>query len=652
LGALEQVGDGPIFRLADAKRIKAANQLSAPPLENPETLVATADLDDVFSPELSQIDALIQRIRNITYLENQAFMNLSADIIEAAGEAADYVRHGLLNETERQSLWKAAQDSASKACDEWHGQDKDVEAPDAPSGFGLGMAHPTAHSSIWAAQALVVRDFMIQRRGEDPKTTDLYSAMTKPWREVMGKVHDDDPREPNEFMDAPIVGNNSQPSPTILLENCAAPVPRAVIILTVPLFDVGAEFVHPDAHDLLAALPGGRRVIFDADHTFDLGATYPFRDIVTRVATEGIEAVAEWLSTEARGQTILIPVTPDEFAGSNGESKIILRLAESLSDRDVATLICAPALTAELSLASGIRTVASSDRVSTIACVALDRMYSGAEELHVQALAVLKAAAGDRLAAFADRFDLNINAGTTPTELAFLGDFPVHVSDFGFSDAHNVRTGYAAVREFALLRADRPQPPTLDHGTGEAIRSLYAEDGLVLPYIPEDFARALRDLGDQHFGSLLRPYDPRSLYMFHEPLNDILKGDWRAKLQFGFNGHGMNSYAYTYLVVADGVAVLGQAFRGLMSADLRKTEREWAQIMDGAQRVHEAARDQGVPAGKLLLIAWSGIRDLTGWVMLDRSLTDPAIPVLHEAPNISDVFEGALAELRRTAAKP
>ena len=81
----------------------------------------------------------------------------------------------------------------------------------------------------------------------------------------------------------------------------------------------------------------------------------------------------------------------------------------------------------------------------------------------------------------------------------------------------------------------------------------------------------------------------------------------------------MNSYAWTYLLVSDGVAILGQAGRGMAFRNPDQTRGEWATLMDGARQVHAAALEQRERSDdRLLLVVWSPMRSLSTWQWLDR----------------------------------
>lgn len=124
---------------------------------------------------------------------------------------------------------------------------------------------------------------------------------------------------------------------------------------------------------------------------------------------------------------------------------------------------------------------------------------------------------------------------------------------------------------------------------------------------------------DTNFGMDYFPYNSLDLHGFRTPLQELRSGDWQRRVQFALAGQGMNSYAWTCLLVSDGIAVLGQAGRGLAFRDPDQTYREWATLMNGARLVHTAALAHTDRSDdRLLLVVWSPMRSLSSWQWLDR----------------------------------
>ena len=143
---------------------------------------------------------------------------------------------------------------------------------------------------------------------------------------------------------------------------------------------------------------------------------------------------------------------------------------------------------------------------------------------------------------------------------------------------------------------------------------------------------------------------PDDLYKFDPPLDHILQGGWESRVQFGLSGHGMDSYAWSYLMVADGIPVVGQIGRGFVHADLRRTDETWTALMDGATALHwEATKGTPIPDTHLLSVAVSDFRCVSGWQWLKR---DSLESVNHEllrskmsrggdVSDVSDLFTDA-----------
>lgn len=168
-----------------------------------------------------------------------------------------------------------------------------------------------------------------------------------------------------------------------------------------------------------------------------------------------------------------------------------------------------------------------------------------------------------------------------------------------------------------------PASPGLPDSVAVEIAHLIVEvcasDEIDLPYIPALFGEDLVNFDDTNFGMDYFPYVSLDFYGFWTPLQELRSGDWQPRVQFGLAGHGMNSYAWTYLLVSDGVAVLGQAGRGLAFRDADQTHREWANLMNGARQVHHAALTQSDRSDeRLLLVVWSPMRGRSSWQWLVR----------------------------------
>ena len=144
-----------------------------------------------------------------------------------------------------------------------------------------------------------------------------------------------------------------------------------------------------------------------------------------------------------------------------------------------------------------------------------------------------------------------------------------------------------------------------------------AED-MTLPYVPDDYPYTIEQLGEQYFGSPDQtPLRPMDFYMFRPAVQQILDGDWRQRFAVGMAGHGMNSYAWTYLCVEGQVAVVGQVGRGLMYRDRQQQTNEWDQLMQSARHVFDHASHDDEE--RMLLVAFSEMRSIAQWSVLRQT---------------------------------
>ena len=114
---------------------------------------------EAFGPQGVHVAALIERARHLTLDEVRTL----APVRDAAWDAA----------------WDAARDAAWDAA-------RDAALGGARGGAWDAVWEATcaAWDAAWSAVALVVRDLI---------TTEDYDTLTRPWREVIGPIHPDDP---------------------------------------------------------------------------------------------------------------------------------------------------------------------------------------------------------------------------------------------------------------------------------------------------------------------------------------------------------------------------------------------------------------------------------------------------------------------------
>lgn len=152
----------------------------------------------------------------------------------------------------------------------------------------------------------------------------------------------------------------------------------------------------------------------------------------------------------------------------------------------------------------------------------------------------------------------------------------------------------------------------------------FQDEDMTLPYVPDDYPYTIEKIGDRYFGTpdqtVLAPMD---LYMFRPAVAQILEGDWRQRFAVGMAGHGMNSYAWTYVCVEGQVAVVAQLGRGAAYRNPQRQTDTWDQLMQCARYAfNHASHDD---EDRMLLIAFSEMRSIAQWSVLRQ--TDAGIVV-------------------------
>ena len=134
---------------------------------------------DVFGPQGVHVAALLERACHLTLDEARALAPVRVAARDAARDAALGGARGTALGAAREAAWDAARDAAWGAA--W-----DAALGGARGGAWDAVWEATcaAWDAAWSAVALVVRDLI---------TTEDYDTLTRPWREVIGPIHPDDP---------------------------------------------------------------------------------------------------------------------------------------------------------------------------------------------------------------------------------------------------------------------------------------------------------------------------------------------------------------------------------------------------------------------------------------------------------------------------
>lgn len=143
------------------------------------------------------------------------------------------------------------------------------------------------------------------------------------------------------------------------------------------------------------------------------------------------------------------------------------------------------------------------------------------------------------------------------------------------------------------------------------IVDLLQQDQLRLPYLPRQLSSPLAMYDEDNFGTAAWGFPgSRQAYEFWPLVEQMARGDWTPRVMFGRGGHGMNSYAWTYGIVLDRVAVFGQVLRGLIYYDAANVATEWSQMMLAVEEfvtdVWPPDEDEGV------VVVYNSMRGIVG----------------------------------------
>lgn len=169
------------------------------------------------------------------------------------------------------------------------------------------------------------------------------------------------------------------------------------------------------------------------------------------------------------------------------------------------------------------------------------------------------------------------------------------------------------------LRAVGAQPPGVDD-TAEALARFEQLEGIGPAFVPAQFAGALVALNPGNFGTAAYALRPLDLYLDQPAVEYVRAGNWDDLLAFGVDGHGMNSYAYSYLLVTERLVVNGQVFRGLLNWNRERSAAAWSAMMTGIEAIHAAAQLIELDEDQRLHLHWNTLRHHASLAILDRAL--------------------------------
>jgi hypothetical protein len=134
---------------------------------------------EAFGPQGEQVAALIERARCLTAAEIKRLHAAWYAARAAARAAARYAAWDAARAAARYAAWDAAWDARRGVV---RGEGRGGDAAGDAAGYAAGYA--AGDAAGYAAWSLVARDLI---------STDAYDTLTRPWGEVIGPIHPDDP---------------------------------------------------------------------------------------------------------------------------------------------------------------------------------------------------------------------------------------------------------------------------------------------------------------------------------------------------------------------------------------------------------------------------------------------------------------------------
>jgi hypothetical protein len=411
------------------------------------------------------------------------------------------------------------------------------------------------------------------------------------------------------------------------------------IFLITPSSTTNDRLARDVARDVVAALPAGRRVVLDLTSTFPGDHLWPVRRVVTALESSSPEEVAAKVLAYPGFPPQVLEGRLAELAGHQRIGwfhAVLERLVESGAE----LVICAPAPGAKSD--DPVLALAGLPNAIVLACA---DGYRGMTDDEYETFGKLRATAGGPFyglvhAAPGEAF--GVPEGDPETR----GELEIYPLDF--TSRYAASTGFALVREWFDLRF-LPLPQGLNFDVEREIVDRFAWEGIDLPYIPKDAAEEIVRLERNTFATDNWDVSADDAYMYRPAVDSVL-ADWQPRIAITLGGYGGNSYAWTYVLVAHGIAVVGQVHRGLGYANPKHTGDVWATLLDGVQRLHWAAQTLDIPDDRLLLVEWNTLRDVSRWRCFGRHV--PGIDGIEEMDSrevpdrgfTGDVFESAISE--------
>ena len=185
----------------------------------------------------------------------------------------------------------------------------------------------------------------------------------------------------------------------------------------------------------------------------------------------------------------------------------------------------------------------------------------------------------------------------------------------------------------ARAYADREGEDTSGASVAARLVEMFDEWGLPTPPIPTRFQSSLQEVEPQCFATNDLTSGPMYLFGTELPLQ-LLQAQLDDFVAISFGGHGVNSYALSYLLVDGPLAVFLQTGWGGVYKDAEASTSAWRFLVSHVERLLQAAEKRAVvhdrdPAERLLVVN-SDFRGGGVWAPVAVPMAEDAARVLLE----------------------
>jgi len=384
----------------------------------------------------------------------------------------------------------------------------------------------------------------------------------------------------------------------------------------------------------VANLAAGCRVVIDAARVFTEEDPIDFAPFAAELETDADAALSSRHVASGFSPAV---VAVDPFVA---DVEAIDAAASALRVRGFIVVITWPAMSRRSD--DAVQHLMSQDDITTVVTIDSGYRVGDVEQTFI-----------DRAGSWATQLVVAVDDARDAGLAVFLHEVSQdHVHVVGdFTDRYEPTEGFPRLR--AHLGLPDPIPlPEVEPWVRMRMTDMFAAEGLLLPYIPDEHEN-VEILSDQHFATWPEVYAD-DLYMFFWPEIERVLIDPTPRYAVGIGGHGMNSYAWTCLLVIDGLTIVAQVGRGVAFANARGTSARWNDLQHEIARLVQYADRVDVPEGHRLVVLWSDLRDIAevswrvdGVAPSDRPHDDDLDEDYRPAPSATEMFTKALGELAR-----